>query len=358
MISFRDYRPAPGRIETRSYTSTIVNALVSAAAGAGGGVASATAAVECAAGIYARGLALASVSPRSGRTAALTPSLLSLIGRSMVRHGEIILDISMRDGEVLLLPASAAYVTTGDADPASWVYTLTVDGPGSTRTMTKPRSGVVHLQHAVDPIRPWEGRAPWASAGLSGELLSGIETQLKNESRGPSGYILPSPDVGDRGQDADSDGENDPLTSLRRDMAAIKGGTAVTPTMGAGYGGGPGVAPSSDFTTRRFGMMPPRELLEARRDVERSILAACGVPPVLANHAAAGTSMREAWRQVVTATLEPLSVIVADQLSEALGVEVSLTMPRAADTATLARAVQSLTGAGMTIDQAREVAGL
>ena len=57
-------------------------------------------------------------------------------------------------------------------------------------------------------------------------------------------------------------------------------------------------------------------------------------------------------------TIEPIAVIVADQLSEALGVDVKLTMPRAADVATLARAVQSLTGAGMPIAEARAVVGL
>jgi hypothetical protein len=91
---------------------------------------------------------------------------------------------------------------------------------------------------------------------------------------------------------------------------------------------------------------------------KRSILAACGVPPVLANHAAPGTSMREAWRQLTVGTVEPLAVLVASQLSASLGVDVRLTMPRSADVATLARAVQSLTGADMSVEDAREVVGL
>ena len=88
------------------------------------------------------------------------------------------------------------------------------------------------------------------------------------------------------------------------------------------------------------------------------MLAACGIPPVLANHAAPGTSMREAWRQFTVGTVEPLAVLVADQLSEALGERVRLDVPRAADVATLARAVQSLTGAGLSVEDAREVVGL
>ena len=210
----------------------------------------------------------------------------------------------------------------------------------------------------VDPVRPWLGRPPWASASLSGNLLAGIEPQLAGEAASASGYILPAPDVGDRGQGEDGDEEEDPLTSLRRDMAGAGGKTMLAPSMTAGFGAGPGAAPAGDYKAERFGFHPPETAVETRRDVERSILAACGVPPVLANHAAPGTWMREAWRQMTVGTVEPIATIIGDQLSEALGVKVSLTMPRAADVATLSRAVQSLTGAGMTIEQARAVVGL
>ena len=40
---------------------------------------------------------------------------------------------------------------------------------------------------------------------------------------------------------------------------------------------------------------------------------------MLANHAAPGTSMREAWRQMTVGTIEPLAGIISDQLTEALG---------------------------------------
>ena len=117
---------------------------------------------------------------------------------------------------------------------------------------------------------------------------------------------------------------------LRPDLAAAGGRTMLAPTTAAGYGAGPGAAPSKDYKPERFGFHPPETAVETRRDVERSILAACGVPPVLTNHAAPGSSMRGAFRQMTVGTIEPISVIVADQLSEALGVDVKLTMPRAA----------------------------
>ena len=132
----------------------------------------------------------------------------------------------------------------------------------------------------------------------------------------------------------------------------------LAPAQTGGYGAGPGVAPQREYTPHRFGIDPPESAVELRRDVGRDVLAACGIPPVLANHSAAGTSMREAWRQMTVGTIEPVAAMMGDQLSEALGERVTLKMPRAADVATLARAMQSLTGAGMQLEQAREVVGL
>ena len=171
---------------------------------------------------------------------------------------------------------------------------------------------------------------------------------------------MPVPDVGDKSQGADDDGTADPLTSLRNDLAAAGGRTKLAPTMKGGYDGGPGVAPDRDYKSERFGLNPPPGTVEVRRDVERSILSAAGVPSVLASHAAPGTSMREAWRQFHTLTVEPLSELLGDQLSEALGENVRLDMrrARAADVVMLSRAAGSLVTAGMTIDQAREVVGL
>ena len=99
----------------------------------------------------------------------------------------------------------------------------------------------------------------------------------------------------DRGQEnADADEDDDPLTTLRRDLAATRKRILLAPTTAAGHGAGSGAAPSKDYKSEGFGCAPPETVVEARRDLERSILAACGVPPVLANHATPGTSMRKA----------------------------------------------------------------
>ena len=85
-----------------------------------------------------------------------------------------------------------------------------------------------------DATRPWEGRAPWQTAQLSGALLAGVERQLAGEAESASGYVMPTPDVGDKGQAADADGEDDPLTALRRDLAAAARSNAPRPVDGRG----------------------------------------------------------------------------------------------------------------------------
>ena len=62
------------------------------------------------------------------------------------------------------------------------------------------------------------------------------------------------------------------------------------------------------------------------------------------------TGSRATWRRP--------SEVEREALGEALGVDLTLTMPRSADVATLARAVQPLTGAGMDIAAALKVVGL
>ena len=354
-------RGAPER-RNAGYAQQILAAAESAAAGTGGAVAAATAAVETCAGLWARSLALADVQPSRAR-AVLTPSVLALIGRSLARYGEIVFDLEVSGGRLALLPASSAYITVGTGDRATWVYTVTVDGPADTRTIYRRRDGVAHVQYAYDPTRPWLGRAPWASARLSGNLLAGIERQLSGEAGGPSGYVLSTPDVGDQ-SDGEQAGEGDetvdPLAQLRADLSGAGGKTTLAPAMAGGWGGGPGVAPQNDYGTTRYGFDPPEQANVTREAVERSIVGTFGVPPVLFHGTGAAAGMREGWRIFQTLAVEPLARLVAEQLSEPLGVDVVLDMrrTRAADTTMLARAVSSLTTAGMSIEDAREAVGL
>ena len=143
------------------------------------------------------------------------------------------------------------------------------------------------------PASPWKGNR--RGKARRSQLMAGIERQLSGEASSSSGYVIPMPDTGDRGQDADADGAEDPLTTLRRDMAASRGKTLLVPSLAAGLGAGPGVSPttSQEYMPRRWGADPPEALIELRRDVERSVPELLRHLPSLFYERAAGTALRE-----------------------------------------------------------------
>ena len=336
--------------------------LISAAARGSDDVATACSAVEVAAGMYARDLSLAEVTPRNSRTVSITPSWLALCGRELARSGQFVCDIQIVSGAVHLQPAAFAYATQGGVDPSSWVWSLNLYGPSYARTRTRPNSAIVNIAIGRTVSRPWAGRAPWQAASLSSGMLTGIERQLSGEARSRSGYIMPTPDVGDRSQGPDDDGSTDPLTKLRVDLAAAEGRTLLAPSMASGFGAGAGVAPvlATEYMARRFGANPPEALTELRRDVERSILSTFGILPSLLDPKASGTALREARRQFHAGTVVPTASLVEAALSEALNEDVKLNMRRgkATDSATLARAISSLTSSGMDLETAIVSVGL
>ena len=109
----------------RTYTTDRVGALMASYASGPGAVATAVAAVEIAAGLWSRALALATVTPQTARTRAITPAILELAGRSLARRGQVVFDLEVDAGGALaLIPCAAATVLLGSPDPASWIYSV------------------------------------------------------------------------------------------------------------------------------------------------------------------------------------------------------------------------------------------
>ena len=304
----------------------------------------------------------AAVLTNAAELAGLAPDqfVLRAIARELGRCGSIVFDLEVDGGGLVLRPAAYAQVVRGTNDPASWEYLLTMNGPATSTTRRRRRDEVAALVYGPSPASPWKGNAPWQSAPLSSQLMAGIERQLSGEASSSSGYVIPMPDTGDRGQAADADGEDDPLTTLRRDMAASRGKTLLVPSLAGGLGAGPGVSPttSQEYMPRRWGADPPEALIELRRDVERSVLSCYGILPSLFYERAAGTALREAGRQTHANSAVPIAQLVAAQLSEALDESITLTLPRATDVATLSRAIGSLVTAGVEVGEARAIVGI
>ena len=131
-------------------------------------VPSATAALEACAGTVGRGFAASEVAGPESLTRALTPGALELIGRSLIRRGEVVFLIDTQAGKLRLIPAETHDVEGGPF-PEEWEYRLTLGGPSKTVTHEfVPAASVLHFRYAVDASTPWRGNGPIAVANLAG----------------------------------------------------------------------------------------------------------------------------------------------------------------------------------------------
>lgn len=338
------------------YTDAIVSAIVEAAGG-GTVTAAATGALEACAGLVGRCFAAAVVEAPGPVAAAINPSILSLIGRDLIRRGEaaFLVDVDRR-GAVALIPAGSWDVRGGPRS-ADWVYRLDLFGPSGNVTRLVPAGAVLHFRYAIDAARPWLGLGPLQFATETGRLHAQVERMAADEASSTRGYVVPVPEQGaDQGDDADeSEGA---AAKLRADLGRLGGKLTVVETTAGGYGEGRGAAPVQDWVARRLGAAVPAPMVDLRDRTARAVCEACGVPPAVLGEGDA-TARREALRVLLHATIAPLGRLVATELSAKLEAPVRLGWDRlnAADVQGRARSVDSLVKAGVQTDQALTLAG-
>ncbi len=302
--------------------------------------------IQSAMGFWGRSLAVASVSPERAAM-ALTRPVLYQIGTRVLIDGEACYEIQVRDGKPVLRPASE-WEITGGTWPGNWQYRLTKAGPTDQITTLVPASRVFHVRLNPSSKQPHLGRSPLPSETL--RLAAGIEWALANEAGAPSGYVLPAP--------MDAIGEAD-LEQLKSDLASLKGRASLVPSMRGGWGDGPSGAPS-DWRPARIGAEPPEILRGLREDVGLELLAAAGIPPALHDTKSDATGRREALRQFLHVTLQPLGDLIAAEAQDKLHDETALSFEGlfASDVQGRARAFQSMVTGGMDVSKAAMLSGL
>ena len=353
----RTEKRASGSQGGAGFTDSIVAALLAQAAGGATADASATAALEAAAGSYARAFAVAEISPATPATRALTPAVLALMARDLIRRGESVHVIEVGRHGVRLTPAGS-WDVRGRFDPDTWRYRCDVFGPSGNTTRNLPAAAVIHARYSVDPARQWLGISPLGWARLTGKLHANLEDAIADEAGGTRGHLLPVPAGADAdGDDADTE---DPNAALRADIAALRGRTVLTETTAAGWGEGRSAAPLADWKPQRLGANPPASLATLRTDSGMAVLAACGVSSDLFVHGDA-SGQRESWRRFLHGSVQPLADLLAGELRAKLDVpDLRLNFNRlfASDLSGRARAYGSLVKGGMDADRAARLAGL
>ena len=340
--------PFGNKLETRddSYSDVLIASLVSRAQSRSLSIPTATAALEACAGLTGRGFAAAEVTGPDSLTRALTPGCLELVGRSLIRRGEVVFLIDTQAGKLSLIPAETHDVNGGPF-PEEWEYRLTLGGPSRTLTYDDvPAASVLHFRYAADASTPWRGNGPVQVAALAGKLSAETVRALAEESSGPVGRLLGIP----------VDGEDATVQGLKADIKNAAGRVALLETGDWGNAGG---ETKVDLKTERFGAEPPASMVELVSVASREIYAACGFNAALWGGAQAA-SVREAWRLALFGVLSPLGRLVQAELQSKLDDEVSLTWTelRASDLSGRARAFQSMVGGGMEVERAAGLAGL
>ena len=335
--------------ETRSVglTDALVEVLQSRADGEGSANALSLGALEICAGLWGRAFASAKVEPDNAATRSLTPDRLEMIGRELVRHGQVVFLIDVVGGEVELQPVSHWQVS-GDADPRTWRYEVTREGPSRSITTRDVRvDRILHLKYAVDPARPWAGMSPLTHARETGKLAGNLEGRLSEEEMMAVGQIITTPDGKKK-------------AGLQVDLRTLKGKLALVDSVSGGWGDGSQGAPRKDMAASRLGPMPPASQIDLRDSVSRTVLACCGVP-LSTVEKVDGSASREGFRQFLHATILPVSLTVAGECADKLNTpELAFSFDRlkASDVVGRARAFQSMVGGGMEVEKAAALSGL
>ena len=302
-----------------------------------------TAAMEIAAGWWARGFASASVTPADSAIAkALTADIRADIGRALCMRGE---SVYLLDGDGgLRLRRVTAWTVSGGPERADWEYICTLAGPTSQMTLTAPATRVFHAMYSQDLQSPWRGRGPLENS--SRQLAMNLEARLAEETGGGVGSVIPIPATTNK-------------TLLQTDLRGLKGRLGLVDSTAGSWDAGSANAPSGEWMPRRLGANPPPTLPTLRSDVERSILAECGIPPEAVT-GGQGTASREAFRRFLHLTITPIADVVSAQLEELTGEVVAFSFDRlfASDIQGRARAFQSMVGGGMDVAKAAQLSGL
>ena len=282
--------PCAGKkLETRadsSFTDALIASITANAGGQNTAFPTATAALEAASGFAGRAFAAAEITAADSIVAALDPPMMAMIGRALIRRGEIVLLIRVDSERGLTLLPCHSHDVKGGPDPATWVYRCTVGGPERTLTFGQtPAEGVVHLRYAVDPERPWRGYGPLQVAQLAGRLSAETVSALADEVSGPRGTLLGIP----------VDGADSTVDDLRNDIAKLKGKTALWQS---GDWDNEGTGAKAGLGTVRLGADPPSALVELHARATQEIYASCGLNPSIFE-SGTGTQARESYPGLV-----------------------------------------------------------
>ena len=326
-------------IENRDYT--MLHMQLAEASASGESILKYSAAVEAAAGLFGRCFMMAKTNePR------LTPSVLSDIGRSLIKHGESLHYIG-NDELVPIVSYNFDDENKNDEIPyrKNVRYRCQFSGPNKTVT-TKDSLGidsVLHVKYSSQYQRPFIGAGPIYSSGNSGCLAESVERSLTEDMQAETAQVIPVMIE-----------EENQVKNLNAQIKAKKGRTLLVQTQPDLGGEG---QKKKEWEQKRLGPNPPEHLVKLYESSQDSIFKACGIPLALMSE---GVGQREGLRHFIVTAIQPLGKLVEEYwlLSTGQKLELDFKELTQTDLAARARAYKAFIDSGMTPDQAQSASGI
>ena len=266
------------------------------------------------------------------------------MGRRLCGQGEAVFEIVVAGGGVELLEASTWSIDGVER----WRYELTTSAPSGVMTRYRPADAVIHVQYGRDKEQPWTAAGPFDRSGTTTTAAKRLEISLATEGKRPTGAVLPVPTI--EGTDR-----------LQADLKTLDGAAVMVPSTIGGWDVEGTNAGRADWNPNRMGPEYHENIPPVRQGLSDHVSAAAGVPPPLIRGDSDGTGLREAWRQFLHATIQPVARIISGELAMKLDTpDLTLSFDRlmASDLQGRARSFQSMVGGGMDVTKAAMLAGL
>lgn len=270
----------------------------------------------------------------------LTAADLAAIGLDLCLRGEACFHIRVQ-GNSLSLVRAAYWDELGGGR-----YHLHIAHPASTETVRALEGEVLRLVINAPAEQPWRGRSPFAFCGMSPRLMAEIEGALSGATEWLGRGLVPFPDV----------------VPEEQQQAALRGlkagGMLAAIRSKADFATSTGNSRANEF--KRVELTPDLEQADLNPTVDQlhnRLLAATGIPPTLFTPNGNAGAMHEGYRLFILQTIEPLARTLLPELAKIGVTKLGTASSLSADVAGRARAVGTLVGAGMSLDQAMKLVG-